>query len=553
MEMLPSKKIKRKFEEIYDIEDYEIWTDTGWQDVVSIGKTIPYQIYHLILENGLELKCADTHIVFSNNKEIFVKDLQIGYEIDTEIGISKVKELKILDEYDNMYDVYVPNGNRFYSNGILSHNTTVISIDALHFAMFNEDKVVGIAANNAVMATEILDRIKLVYEELPMWIKPGIKEYNKTSLWFENGSRIVARPCSPNSFRGFSLARLICDEFHFISSQKLAEQFWLSNYPTISSSKEAKIILISTPNGMSGLFYEIWQDGVKGKNLFKCYEANWQAIPGRDEKWKKDQIATIGAKRFSQEFDVKFLGSSSTIIDGNVLKKLMEIDDNPISYGLNDRLRIYEQPKQKTLYMLGIDTGKGTNSDDSVIQILKIISLKPLKVEQVAVFQSNKTDTFLFAEIVFKLALLYNNAYVVIENNAEGDTIIKRMWWDFQYENLVNEGGTLQKLGVRATKKSKPAAVMLMKKLIEEDNCILHDRNTIKQLCSFVEEKGKLWGQDGTHDDLVTSLYWACYGFTFDLFDGDTEIIKQKEIEEEAWGIVGDSDPDDIENFWNEG
>ena len=550
MQTTISENVERKFEEIYNIEDYEIWTDSGWQDVISIGKTIPYQIYHLILENGLELKCADTHIIFSYNKEIFVKDLQIGYEVDTEFGISKVKELKILDEYDNMYDVHVPNGNKFYSNNILSHNTTIIGIDALHFAIFNEDKVIGITANNAVMATEILDRIKSVYEELPDWLRPGIRDYNKQSIWFENGSRIVVRPCSPNAFRGFSLSRIILDEFSFILP-KLGEQFWLSNYPTVSSSKEAKIIIVSTPNGMSGLFYELWMDAEKERNLFKCYEANWTAIPGRDEKWKEDQIATIGTKRFAQEFDVKFLGSTATIIDGNVLKVLMDIDDNPVAYGLNDNFRIYEQPQLNQQYMIGVDTGKGTNADSSVLQIFKILSLNPLRIEQVAVFQDNRTDTYFFAEIAFRLATMYNNAFVVVENNAEGDTVIKRLWWDFEYENLVNEAQKAEKLGVRATKKSKPAAVMLMKKLIEEDNCILHDKPTIKQLCSFVEEKGKLWGQDGSHDDLISALYWCCYGFTFDLFEGDNEIIRQREIEDEAWGIVCGDDEDDIENFWD--
>jgi hypothetical protein len=159
------------------------------------------------------------------------------------------------------------------------------------------------------------------------------------------------------------------------------------------------------------------------------------------------------------------------------------------------------------VYILGIDIGKGTGEHYSVIQVMKLLSYNPFKIEQVAVFHDNHTDVYTFAEIIHRIAIYYNKAYAMVENNAEGSTVVSRLWWDFEYENLVNESSKKTGLGVRATKKTKPKAVLLMKKLIEDYHLILHDKKTINELITFVEVGTGFKGKDGLNDDLVSALY----------------------------------------------
>jgi hypothetical protein len=290
----------RKFEEIYDVSDYEVWTDTGWRDVSKVCKTVPYEVWQLSLEHGSHLECADDHIVFSEGEEVFVKDLQIGQSVDTDDGEFKVVSVENTYSSENMYDIRV-DGNRYYSNGILSHNTTVVSVYALWYAVFNSDKTVGIVSNKESSAKMILGRIKRMYESLPIWIKPGVSRYAETFLQFDNNTRIIVSATSPDAFRGESLSILIMDEFSFVPKNQ-SEEFFAANYPTISSSKEAKIIIISTPNGMYNLFHRIYADAERGRNSFYSMKVSWEDVPGRDKEWAEEQLKNLGETKFNQEF-----------------------------------------------------------------------------------------------------------------------------------------------------------------------------------------------------------------------------------------------------------
>ena len=193
-----------KFVESYSIEEYEILTDTGWQDVTHIYKTIPFKVWKVTLENGMYLECADDHLVFINGKEIFVRELTIGDALDTILGSSNVVEILQFEHEENMYDVTVPNGERFYSNGILSHNTQTTGAYVLWYSQFHADKFIGIASNKSSSAKDYLNRIKIMYEELPWWLKSGVKEYNKNSIEFENGTRVETAGTTEDTFRGRS-------------------------------------------------------------------------------------------------------------------------------------------------------------------------------------------------------------------------------------------------------------------------------------------------------------------------------------------------------------
>jgi hypothetical protein len=303
--------------------------------------------------------------------------------------------------------------------------------------MFNKDKVIGIVSNKESSAKMILQRIKRMYETLPMWLKPGVVRYQETGLQFDNGTRIVISATSPDAFRGESINLLVCDEFAFVPGNQ-AEEFWAANYPTISASKTAKIVIISTPNGMFNIFHRIYSDAEINKNTFKPTKVTWVDVPGRDEEWAEEQRKNLGDRQFAQEFAVEFIGSTNTLIAPNVLEVILSQDQEPIKLDLQRRLRIWEKPQDDATYVLGCDPAKGTGENFSAIQILRVDSITPVKMKQVGVFHDNVTDVYSYAEIIRKLGIYYNDAYAMVENNGEGSSVVNRLWWDLEYEHLVN-------------------------------------------------------------------------------------------------------------------
>lgn len=237
-----------------------------------------------------------------------------------------------------------------------------------------------------------------------------------------------------------------------------------------------------------------------------------------------------------------FLGSSNTLLTTETIEFLFATYQKaPIHIDLMGKFRIYEKPKPGCDYVIGVDSGKGTGGDSSVIQVLKMKSMKPIAYEQVAVYQNNTVDIYMFTDIVHRISVYYNNAYIMVENNAEGSTVVNKLWWDIETDKLVNTGSKQIDLGIRATKNTKPRAVMLLKKLIEDHSLKINDKETVEQLSSFIEDKGKFYGQN-LHDDLVSGLQWATYITELDIFD---ETAKLKESVEEGkevdvWGLLSD-------------
>lgn len=327
-------------------DEYEVLTPDGWKDFKGVGLTEEYQEWKVILEDGFEIICADTHIFVVEGKEIFCKDLKVGDFLDTEIGLKKVISVEELESSSNMYDLIDVDGSVYYTNGIVSHNTTTISLYALWYVMFNKKKFVGIVSNNAASAQEILRNIKEMYLNLPNWLKPGVaNDWNKRSVVFENGCRIQTAATSANAFRGRSLNLLVADELAFVPAN-MANAFWASNYPTLSASDTAKVCIISTPQGAFNLFYDIysrartkdemdqyklalenndkefldqWEAELKDgkKNAFVRAKYSWRVVPGRDDEWKNQEIGNIGRVRFSQEYDCLSLHHKITIQHDN--------------------------------------------------------------------------------------------------------------------------------------------------------------------------------------------------------------------------------------------
>lgn len=446
------------------------------------------------------------------------------------------------------------NENRFVIALIARQQGKSIMVAAylLWYSIFHDDKTVGVVSNNEEGAIDILDRIKVMYEELPDWLKPGQAEYNKKTIMFENGTKIRARATSKDSFRGRTLNICFADEFAFVDPQWKADEFFTSNWPTISASKESKFIIVSTPKGIGNIFHRIYAEAENNLNTFKHYYADWSAHPDRDEEWAKEQRANLGSRRFNQEFGCSFLGSESTLLDESKLKELLAQEkEDPIQLlGKNDRLRIYEHAIPGAQYVLGVDVAKGTGEHYSTIQVFRIDSVKPVRMDQVAVFEDNFTDVYEFAGIIDRVANTYNGAYIMCENNAEGSAIVNQLWWEYENENLVCEGTKITKLGVRATTKTKPIANLLMKKLIEDNSIIIRDYNTIQQFLTFLDMGNNRFGGNGNDDDLISAFYWACYFFTFDLLDESMSFrMERQDDEEDTWGVfgIGDEDEDGYE------
>jgi len=465
------------------------------------------------------------------------------------------------EPYPYQFELFEKFQKHRFNIGLLarqSGKTTAVGVFALWYAMFQKDKVIGIVSNKEKIAKMILDRLKRMYEGIPTWLKPGVSEYQKTGVTFDNGSRITTSATTPDAFRGETLNLLICDEFAFVH-RNMAKDFWAANYPTISASQLSKVIIISTPNGLGNLFHQLYMKSEKEENEFTHTRVTWKKVPGRDIEWAKRELANLGSKqRFLQEHEVEFLGSASTVIDPDVLADIITKYKTPIRVDLEDHLRIYEKPQKDAMYILGVDTAKGTGENYSAIQILRIEEMDPIKLIQVATYENNGIDVYRFAQVVNKLGYYYNNGYLMVENNAEGSTVVNQLWWELENDRLINSGSKITDLGVRATKTTKTKAVLLMKRLIEDGSLEIYDENTLTQLTTYTEENGKFFGEP--YDDLISGLYWATYifgmeskkGIKIDVLGEDWKMRKSRDEQDrdhdDVWGILSDVE-DSVEDW----
>lgn len=300
-----SESIERKFIDSIELSDeWEIESDSGWVPVTHIHKTVQYKEWVMETESGKTLVCADTHIVFDENmNQIFVKDIIPNEtKIMTKTGPEFVVHLEETNNSSNMFDITVESDeHRFYSNDILSHNTTTSVAYLLWLTLFSESQNIAVLANKGSLARDILAKYQLAYENLPQWLQQGVVTWNKGNVELENGSKIIAASTSSSAVRGGSFNLVLLDEFAFVPAN-IANEFFTSVYPVISSGKTTKIIIVSTPNGMN-LFYKLWMDAIGKKNGYKTFEIHWSMVPGRDEAWKKETIENTSEEQFRQEFE----------------------------------------------------------------------------------------------------------------------------------------------------------------------------------------------------------------------------------------------------------
>ena len=544
-----SDKVERKFEEVNYTNDYQVWTDTGWQDIVSSNKTIPYQEYEVTLETNKKLVVADTHIFFDHQlNEVFAKDCQ-GLKLYTEDGPKEVISVVKTDKFANMYDLHVNSeDHRYYGDGVLSHNSISSIVWLLHYAIFNPEVTIGILANKGSTAREMLGRITLALENLPFFLQPGCKTLNKGSIHFSNNSKIFAASTSSSSIRGFSLNCVYLDEFSFVNK---AEEFYTSTYPVITSGSNTKVIITSTANGVGNLYYRLWQGAVNGTNEYKPFRIDWWDVPGRDEKWKEQTIANTSEIQFRQEMSNEFLGTGDTLISPEALLKQESI--SPIHEQNN--VRIYEKPIENHNYLMLVDVAKGRGQDYSTFTIIDV-SVKPFK--QVAVYQDNTISPLLFPDIIYKYGNMYNEALAIVESNDAGQVVCNALYYELEYENLfVQSVVKANSLGVNMDKKVKRIGCSNIKDLIEQEKITILDTQTIIEMSTFVAKGSSYEASDGNHDDLMMNLVMFGWFTSTSFFTDLTDITlrnmlyeeKMKAIEEDLppFGIIDDGLDEDKE------
>jgi hypothetical protein len=425
--------------------------------------------------------------------------------------------------------------------------TTTVSF-ILHYAIFNDNVSIAILANKASSAKDILSRLQVSFENLPDWMQQGIKSWNKTSLELENGSKIITASTSASSVRGGSYNVIFLDEFAFVPNT-VALNFMNSVYPTISSGKESKVIICSTPCGLNH-FYKLWDEAVKKENDYIPLEINWNEVPGRNEEWRKKTIANLGSeKAFLQEFCTDFLGSSDTLISGIKLQTLTH--NKPIK--TKKSLDTYEEPIPEHQYMVTVDVARGVDLDYSAFTVIDITKM-PYKL--VAKYRDNNIKPIMFPYIVKDVGLHYNKAFVLCETNDVGNQVANALQYDLEYPNLLTcfirgrqgqvlgqgFGGTRVEYGVKMSKNVKKLGAINLKMLIEEDKLLINDFNVINELSTFVQKSNSFMAEEGKNDDLVSCLIIFAWASTNEYFKEITDDDIRKRLFQEK----SENDENDI-------
>jgi hypothetical protein len=388
--------------------------------------------------------------------------------------------------------------------------TTTSAGYMLWCVLFQENFSIAILANKGNLAQDILSRIQYSYEYLPIWLQQGIVVWNKRSLELENGSKIAAYATSASGVRGGTYNLIFLDEFAFVP-QNMANDFFTSTYPVISSGKTTKVIIVSTPYGLNH-FYKMWIDAVEGRSTYKTLEVHWSMVPGRDDAWKEETIRNTSEEQFRQEFETEFIGSSATLIPAVKLRALAFRNSRK---SLDD-LDVYTDPIENGIYVITVDCAEGVGQDSSAFSVFDV---SEIPYRQVAKYKNNTIAPLLYPTIIYNVARKYNDAYVLVETNNIGQQVVDILHYDLEYENIFTlehhniKGQHISagfkrsvSFGLKTTKSVKKIGCANLKTLIETDKLLIEDFDTISELNTFVRIKDSYGAEEGNHDDMVMTL-----------------------------------------------
>ena len=472
------------------------------------------------------LKCKDDPVYFAKQ---YVKIVSLDEGL-TQFQPYDFQEKLINNFHDNRFNICkMPRQT--------GKSTTVISY-LLHYVVFNDSVTIGILANKAATARELLGRLQIAYENLPKWMQQGIIAWNRGNLELENGSKILAASTSASAVRGMSFNILFLDEFAFVPNH-VADSFFASVYPTITSGKQTKVIIVSTPHGMNH-FYRLWHDAERSKNEYVPTDVHWSEVPGRDSAWKATTIANTSEQQFKVEFECEFLGSVDTLIAPSKLRAL--IYESPIKS--NAGLDVYEPVKQDHDYVITVDVARGVSKDYSAFIVVDITQF-PHRL--VAKYRNNEIKPMLFPNLIFDVARSYNGAYVLCEVNDVGDQVASLLHYDLEYTNVlmcsmrgragqvVGQGfsGKKTQMGVKMSKTVKKVGSLNLKTIIEEDKIVFNDYDIISELTTFIQKSNSFEAEEGCNDDLAMCLVIYAWLVAQDYFKELTDQDIRKRLYED--------------------
>lgn len=561
---------EEKMIEDYDIDNIEILSDMGFHKLSKLYITKPFEIYTIKLENGYKLDCADTHILFDKNyNEIFVKDLNIGDLIITDQGPKKVISIKYNKNKICMGDVTVDHPNhRFYSNGILSHNSTTTAIFCLWVILFNPDTAALILSKSGPAGVDLLHKIKDMFLHLPYWLKPGIYKWNQHEISFDNNSKIATEAFSPTAGLGQTINFLILDEFAWTPPNE-TELFYMNVIPTVTTMPNAKVCIMSTQNGFN-FFYKLWHAAILHESDYAPFKVDWWQVPDYDletdtwvkrtEEWKKKMIGILGSEEyFYYQYGTQFSSSNYCLISR---EKMAEIRNDAIDYtnDWRDKLDLFLQfpenlyfdpnfdfelfRKNESHFILLVDLAEGGGGDFTVFNILQIESKD--KIKQIGYWRSNKVNLEMAGLDFWMLCVqLFNNgkSLISIEWNTYGALFYNILSSLNEYEvspelgyrfNIKSNGDEQQMdlnsivhykkelidipgvgvkkekrmvPGIKMTKTSKSTACTLLKLHIESALVKINDIVTVTELENFEDSNGNgSYEAVFGHDDLIMTF-----------------------------------------------
>lgn len=458
------------------------------------------------------VKCSEDPIHFTEN---YMKIVTVD---------EGLVQIKLYDfQKDMMRSVF---DNRFTICKIprQSGKTTIMLACILHLVLFNPNYRAAILANKLKTATGIMDRLKVAYENLPKWLQQGIVEWNKTSVQLENGSSIICSSTSSSAVRGSSYNFLLLDEFAFVPDQ-IAEEFFSSVYPTITSGNTSKTVIVSTPNGLN-MFYKMWTNAKNKKSEFVPIEAHWWQVPNRDEKFKETTIRNTSERQWIAEYECQFLGSQETLIKASKIASLTF--QTPILEN-EEGLSVYEHPIPGNIYTACVDTCRAVGLDYHAVTILDVTSI-PYRV--VAKYRNNSLPIPILPNLIKSLLTKYNEAYVLIEINDGGQQVSDILRDELEYENIIDItikghkgqrvgtgfGGQRLYGGIKMSTQVKRIGCATLKEMIESDKLILNDFDIIAEISTYISKANSYEASEGYHDDLIATLVMFCWLTTQNFF-----------------------------------
>lgn len=454
-------------------------------------------------------RCKEDIIYFAEN---------FFYIVATDRGKEKIQ---LYEAQKRILRKFVAERNVIVCSSRQIGKSTMLTVFSLWMICFNDDYRAAIVANKETTAINIFKRIRLAYEQLPNYIKPGVKDYGKTGMTLGNDSSIVVSTTTATSIRGESLNCVLLDEAAFIEAH-LLEDFWSSVIPTVSSGKKSKVLVVSTPNGIGNKFYEIYTGIETGKyKMWKSDRIDWWDVPGRDEEWKEMQIELLGSEeKFRQEFGNTFLDDAAAAVGASVIERFKKEAKDPLWHSEDNEYFVYEFPDKDKLYVIGVDVGEGIGRASSVAQILDVTDLQNIK--QVGLYASSKIEPYHFATKLSVIGQSWGLPPMLIERNNCGAQVIDALYHNHNYEKIVSYSKVSEKdrynktrnMGVLSHTNIRFDGIQNMRYWVNHLEAVsVYDIGTANEFETFVRFPNGTFRKKSENffDDRIMALVWALF------------------------------------------